>query len=133
HTDLPSIGNFQHQPSTTLAPGEPDMMRTNRSELSLTRASSELAFASVRGRGFVRRSVARTGLGVGALALGAAFASEARGNEVVDWSERAARLVAEQTPMEQSRVFAIVQLAVHDALNAVEPRYEAYAFAGEAK
>jgi len=32
----------------------------------------------------------------------------------------------------RSRLLAIVQLAVHDALNAIEPRYAAYAFQGQA-
>jgi hypothetical protein len=51
----------------------------------------------------------------------------ARANEVTDWNAKAALLVNEQSPMEQSRSLAIVQLAIHDALNAIEPRYAAYA------
>jgi membrane-associated phospholipid phosphatase len=34
--------------------------------------------------------------------------------------------------MEQSRSLAMVQLAVHDALNAIEPRYASYAFEADA-
>lgn len=46
---------------------------------------------------------------------------------VLDWS-----LVAERVaprcggPQPQSRVQAMVQIAVHDALNAIDPRYERY-------
>lgn len=56
----------------------------------------------------------------------------ARANEVTDWNTKTASLVNPQTPMEQTRSFSIVQLAVHDALNAIEPRYARYAFDGEA-
>jgi hypothetical protein len=61
-----------------------------------------------------------------ALAVGS-FAGVASANEVTDWNAKAALLVNEQSPMEQSRSFAIVQLAVHDALNAIESRFAAYA------
>lgn len=33
-------------------------------------------------------------------------------------------------PPQQFRVFAIVQIAVHDALNAIDPRYESYSVMG---
>ena len=46
------------------------------------------------------------------LSMGQAWA-----NEVTDWNARAAVLVNEQSPMEQSRSLAIVQLAIHDALS----------------
>lgn len=66
-----------------------------------------------------------------ALALAAGLATaDARANAVTEWNTKTAALVNAQTPMEQTRSFAIVQLAVHDALNAIEPRYAAYAFEG---
>jgi hypothetical protein len=75
--------------------------------------------------GFVGHRGARLGglAVVGAVSLAV---DVARANEVTDWNARAAMLVNEQSPMEQSRSLAIVQLAVHDALNAIEPRYAVY-------
>src|SRR5687768_8778273 len=35
-------------------------------------------------------------------------------------------------PQQQSRFFAVVQIAVHDALNSIEPRYARYTGAGQA-
>lgn len=62
------------------------------------------------------------------VAVGAGASSlEARAGDVTDWNTRTAALVNDQSPMEQSRSFAIVQLAVHDALNAIERRYAPYA------
>lgn len=57
-------------------------------------------------------------------------AAPARANIVTEWNTRAAAVVNEQNPMDQSRSFAIVQIAVHDALNGVEPRYAPYAYQG---
>lgn len=68
-----------------------------------------------------------------ALALGAWLSSApASANEVAAWNTRAAALFNEQSPMEQTRSFAIVQLAVHDALNAIERRYAPYSFDADA-
>src|SRR2546425_11114528 len=39
---------------------------------------------------------------------------------------------AGQGAIVQSRTLAIVQVAVHDALNAIDPRYERYVFKGDA-
>lgn len=39
---------------------------------------------------------------------------------------------AGQGPIVQSRTLAIVHVAVHDALNAIDPRYERYVFKGDA-
>lgn len=69
-----------------------------------------------------------------ALALGACLASDdANANEVTDWNTKTAALVNDQSPMEQSRSFAIVQLAVHDALNAIERRYAPYSLEARAR
>lgn len=59
-------------------------------------------------------------------------AADARANPVLDWNRKAAAVVNEQTPLEQSRSLAIVQVAVHDALNAIEPRFARYAYDGHA-
>jgi hypothetical protein len=56
-----------------------------------------------------------------------AMASPARADVVIDWS-----IIAEGVaprfgaPQQQSRAQAMVQIAVHDALNAIEPRYARY-------
>lgn len=64
-----------------------------------------------------------------ALALAAWLSAEAASaNDVTDWNTKAAALVNDQSPMEQTRSFAIVQLAVHDALNAIDQRYAPYSF-----
>jgi membrane-associated phospholipid phosphatase len=53
-------------------------------------------------------------------------ASVASANEVTDWNTKAATWLEAQPPTEQARSFAIVQVAVHDALNAIERRYAPY-------
>jgi hypothetical protein len=61
----------------------------------------------------------------------AAFASKPA--EVSEWNRFASELVAtDQLPPVQVRAMAIVQIAVHDALNAIEPRYAPYYFTGSA-
>ena len=52
-----------------------------------------------------------------ALAFGVCLtAREASANDVTEWNTKAAVLVNEQSPMEQSRSFAIVQLAERQLL-----------------
>lgn len=64
-------------------------------------------------------------------ALGAQLQpATAHANEVTDWNTHAAKLLNEQSPVEQARSLAMVQVAVHDALNAIERRYEPYVFNG---
>lgn len=70
---------------------------------------------------------------LGTLALGLGLTSPALANEVRDWNSKAASVVDQQSPMEQTRTFAIVQLAVSDALNAIERRHEPYAFRARAR
>lgn len=55
-------------------------------------------------------------------------AGAARAGEVVRWNRLAAEIsaAAETDPLTESRVFAIAHAAVHDALNAIERRYEPY-------
>jgi hypothetical protein len=54
---------------------------------------------------------------------------------VSDWNVVAvqATLTAGENALVASRTLAIVQVAIHDALNAIEPRYERYAFTGDAE
>jgi hypothetical protein len=52
---------------------------------------------------------------------------------VSNWNTIAvqATLTAGQTGVPQSRTLAIVHVAIHDALNSIDPRYERYAFKGD--
>jgi Vanadium chloroperoxidase N-terminal domain len=56
----------------------------------------------------------------------------AAANEVLTWNETALKAVAAggQNPVQVSRTLAMVQGAVHDALNAITRRYAAYYFEG---
>ena len=56
-------------------------------------------------------------------------------NEVLHWSRVVtdALAAASTDPLTESRALAIVQVAVHDALNAVERRYEPYLYEGRAE
>jgi hypothetical protein len=84
----------------------------------------------------------RTGLVVAALALtcyvlpahaeAPDLASRAPAAEVFDWNIFAADVVADQLPSIQTHTLAIVQIGVHDALNAIDSRYEPYEYAGSA-
>jgi hypothetical protein len=68
---------------------------------------------------------------IGIAALCAERAAGA-GNPVSIWNATAvqATLTAGQNGITQSRTLAIVHVAVHDALNSIEPRYQRYAFTG---
>ena len=57
----------------------------------------------------------------------------ARADVVLDWNEVAvARLVAaRQLPPDGARALAIMHVAMFDAINAIQPRYTAYAFSGK--
>lgn len=63
-----------------------------------------------------------------AAALLAALATPAAADEVTDWNQVT---VASATllggPPQQARTAALVHIAIHDALNAIDPRYESYA------
>jgi hypothetical protein len=53
--------------------------------------------------------------------------------EVIAWNHFASDLVAANgSPAAQVHAMAVVQIAVHDALNSVEPRYATYAIGSEA-
>ena len=49
-------------------------------------------------------------------------------DEVARWNQVAtdATIAAKTNPLAESRIFAILHVAIHDAVNAVEPRYEPY-------
>jgi hypothetical protein len=69
-----------------------------------------------------------------ALVLAIAFVSPAVANDVVLWNETAVKAIAAngQSPVVSTRTMAMVQAAVHDALNAINRRYDAYYFEGPA-
>ena len=67
--------------------------------------------------------------------------SVARADTVVAWNDIALRAAVAAglensfgcvDPLHESRMMAMTQVAVHDALNAIDRRYEAYAFGGAA-
>ena len=61
---------------------------------------------------------------------GAGAAAHARG-AVTGWNTFASDLVAANlAPGPQTHALAVSQIAVHDALNAIHPRYRSYAYAG---
>ena len=55
-------------------------------------------------------------------------------NELLKWNDVAAKAAGAggQNPIQQTRTVAMVQGAVHDALNAIQPRYAAYYYEGRA-
>ncbi len=84
----------------------------------------------------IGRSARDSGFGVPiALAVGifllACSSDDPPAQYVNDWNAFATERIADgESPASQVNALAIVQLAVHDALNAIEPRYERYAYAG---
>ena len=61
------------------------------------------------------------------LLVGSAFAQT---DEITRWNRIAtdASLAAQVDPLAESRVFAILHLAIHDAVNSIDRRYEPYRF-----
>src|SRR5262245_2366074 len=68
---------------------------------------------------------------LGCLAV-AGFAAPTAANEVVKWNEIALKVIADggQNPVVMTRTLAMVHAAVHDALNSINRRYDAYYFEG---
>jgi len=64
--------------------------------------------------------------------LATALPARAAPNEVLTWNETAVKVATAggQNGIQMTRTFAMVQGAVHDALNAITRRYDAYYFAG---
>lgn len=66
-----------------------------------------------------------------AIALASFFPGTVLADAVTDWNTNANDVIGGAgAPPQQFRVFAIVQIAVHDALNAIDPRYEPYSVVG---
>jgi hypothetical protein len=84
-------------------------------------ASHTIAMSSAR----ARRGVIAT---AAALCVMAMPALARAGDPVLDWNDVARQLavVPTQTPVQQTRVMAIVHVAVHDAVNAITRAYEQY-------
>jgi hypothetical protein len=63
---------------------------------------------------------------------GLALVATAAASEVVDWNETTMKAIATngQNPVQSTRTLAMVHAAVHDALNAISRRYDAYYFEG---
>lgn len=77
------------------------------------------------------RAMPRPWMPVTALALALSVPATASADAVTDWNINANDVIGGAgAPPQQFRVFAMVQVAVHDALNAIEPRYESYAVIG---
>jgi hypothetical protein len=83
-----------------------------------------------------------TGAAVSAVASGATVTSgktAMSGNAVVRWNQTAATAALAATlaptlnPLHESRMYAIMHIAIHDALNAISPRSRPYAFQGHAR
>lgn len=62
------------------------------------------------------------------------MAGFARADAIVDWNavihQTNALNVPGRPPTAGTRIFAMTHIAIHDALNAIDPRYEYYAYAG---
>jgi membrane-associated phospholipid phosphatase len=66
-------------------------------------------------------------------ALATSAGAGGRSSPVTAWNTFASDLVATNlAPGPQTHALAVTQIAVHDALNAIDPRYEAYAFEASA-
>ena len=61
-----------------------------------------------------------------------ALAPPALANEVIQWNETTMKAIVAngQNNIVSTRTLAMVQVAVHDALNAIDRRYDAYYFEG---
>ena len=65
--------------------------------------------------------------------LAATVPAPAFADAVTDWNAQTNQVVgAAGGPLHQFRVFALVHIAVHDALNAIDPRYRSYTTIGAA-
>lgn len=71
---------------------------------------------------------------VAAAVVTALIALPAAANDALKWNDTTAKaaIAGGQNPIQQSRTVAMVQAAVHDAVNAIKPRYAAYYFEGPA-
>ena len=102
-----------------------------RHDASRTRAAAAVAVVLVIAMGFTGRGALVSG--ASGMARPAADGSRAAG-EVTRWNQVAtdAMAAAQMDPLTESRILAILHTSVHDAVNAVAPRYRPYRFAGRA-
>lgn len=80
-------------------------------------------------KGMLARNTGGAMMAAAVLAL-AALAPPAAASEVVRWNETALKVIADggQNPVVTTRTLAMVHAAVHDALNTISRRYDAYYF-----
>ena len=64
--------------------------------------------------------------------VGAPSGTVTHWNAVAGEAALAVGLAPANNPLHESRMYAMVQVAVHDTLNAIEPRYRSYAYDGDA-
>lgn len=94
------------------------------------------AQSTTRGRGHQQTLVALAlsalfaGTGAQAANSGTSWCGERCDEVVIDWNQTTHQVISAadgySNPMAASRVLAMVHLAMHDAVNAVDPRYAAY-------
>ena len=72
--------------------------------------------------------------GILTLALTAIVCAQPAPNEVIQWNDTTLKVIEAngQSPVVMTRTLSMVQGAVHDALNAISRRYDAYYFEGPA-
>ena len=63
-----------------------------------------------------------------AAVIGAASSQGARADEVMDWNAVASAALSEAPPAAALRAMAAMHIAMHDAINSIEPRYRPYGF-----
>ena len=83
----------------------------------------------------LRRLLGSTVLtGILTLALTAIVCAQPAPNEVIQWNDTTLKVIEAngQNPVVMTRTLSMVQGAVHDALNAISRRYDAYYFEGPA-
>lgn len=94
--------------------------RASRSPASRRLATLALAALAAAGTGAVAKSPE------------ASWCADRCDQIVIDWNQHTHQLIKADSgyvdPMAASRVLAMVHLAMHDAVNAVQPRYRSYAY-----
>lgn len=106
---------------------------SNRSTLRAQKADTMKTFATPR-RAFIAQLLGAAALASAAITLAAPARADERSaqrpaNAAVYWNTVAADAFAPSqgtNPMAQSRTLAILHASMHDALNAIEPRYQPY-------
>src|SRR5690349_16949446 len=60
--------------------------------------------------------------------LGLASVGTAFADEIMDWNAAGAAALSGASPAAELRVMATLHIALHDAVNSIEPRYKPYGF-----